>query len=362
MPSKPILIMAGGTGGHVYPALAVADYLRRKDIPLFWLGTHRGLEARVVPAQGYQLLTINIGGLRGKGLLKWMFSPLVLFIAILQSLLILIRIRPGAVLGMGGFVSGPGGVAAWLMRIPLCIHEQNAIAGLTNRILATLADTVMQAFPGAFPDHVHACTTGNPVRFEIEHIPLPDGRIRTNSTEPMRVLVIGGSQGARRLNQIVPQALAALPAETHLEIRHQTGGAFFTETAASYRALNREVHLEPFIEDMAVAYGWADLVICRAGALTIAELAAAGVASILVPFPFAVDDHQTANARYLADSGAALLVPEQDLTRESLGCLVQELYVSRQRLLVMAQRARTRAKPQATAEVAEACLEVACAG
>ena len=362
MPSKPILIMAGGTGGHIYPALAVADYLRRKDIPLFWLGTKRGLEARVVPARGYQLLTINIGGLRGKGLLKWMLSPFILLIALLQSLLILIRIRPGAVLGMGGFASGPGGVAAWLMRIPLCVHEQNAIAGLTNRILATLARTVMQAFPGAFPYHVQAHTTGNPVRLDIEQVPLPDGRIHTDNTEPMRLLVIGGSQGARRLNQIVPEALAVLPAEMHLEIRHQTGGAFFAETAAHYRALNLEAHLEPYIEDMATAYGWADLVICRAGALTIAELAAAGAASILVPYPYAVDDHQTANARYLADNGAALLLPEKDLIRESLGRLLQELYVSRQRLLIMAQHARTQAKPQATAEVAKACLEAAYAG
>ena len=362
MPSKPILILAGGTGGHVYPALAVADYLRRKGIPLCWLGTRRGLEARVVPARGYQLLTINIGGLRGKGLLKWMLSPLILFIALLQSLLILIRIRPGAVLGMGGFVSGPCGVAAWLMRIPLCIHEQNAIAGLTNRILVSLARTVMQAFPGAFPYHVHAHTTGNPVRLEIVRVPLPDGRIRVNSTDPMRLLVIGGSQGARRLNQIVPEALATLPAEVRLEIRHQTGDAFFAETAARYRAQNREVDLEPFIEDMAIAYGWADLVICRAGALTIAELAAAGVASILVPYSYAVDDHQTANARYLVDSGAALLLPEKDLTRESLGRMLQELYVSRQRLLAMARHARTQAQPQATAEVAEACLEAAYAG
>lgn len=362
MPSKPILIMAGGTGGHVYPALAVADYLRRKGIPLFWLGTLHGLEARVVPARGYQLLTINIGGLRGKGLLKWMLSPFILLIALLQSLLILIRVRPGAVLGMGGFVSGPGGVAAWLMRIPLCIHEQNAIAGLTNRILAALARTVMQAFPGAFPYHVQARTTGNPVRLDIEQVPLPDRRIHLNSTEPMRLLVIGGSQGARRLNQIVPEALATLPAEVRLEIRHQTGAAFLAETAALYRALNREARLEPFIEDMAGAYGWADLVICRAGALTIAELAAAGAASILVPYPYAVDNHQTANARYLADSGAALLLPEKDLTRESLGSLLQELYGSRQRLLVMAQHARTQAKPQATAEVARACLEAAYAG
>jgi UDP-N-acetylglucosamine--N-acetylmuramyl-(pentapeptide) pyrophosphoryl-undecaprenol N-acetylglucosamine transferase len=362
MPSKPILIMAGGTGGHVYPALAVADYLRGKGIPLFWLGTKRGLEARVVPARGYQLLTINIGGLRGKGLLKWILSPIILLIALLQSLLILVRIRPGAVLGMGGFASGPGGVAAWLMRIPLCVHEQNAIAGLTNRILARLADTVMQAFPGAFPDHVKVHTTGNPVRLEIGKVPMPDGRIHISNTEPMRLLVIGGSQGARRLNQIVPEALAGLSTETHLEVRHQTGGAFYAETAAHYRALNLNGRLEPYIEDMAEAYGWADLVVCRAGALTIAELAAAGAASILVPYPYAVDDHQTANAHHLVDNGAALLLPEPDLTRDNLGRLLRELYESRTRLLLMAQHARARAKPQATAEVAEACLEAAYAG
>ena len=362
MPNKPILIMAGGTGGHVYPALAIADYLQHKGIPLFWLGTRHGLEARVVPARGYRLLTINIGGLRGKGLLKWFLSPFVLFIALIQSLLILIRIRPAAVLGMGGFVSGPGGVAAWLMRIPLCIHEQNAIAGLTNRVLASLASKVMQAFPATFPHAVHAHTTGNPVRTEIEHIPLPDGRIHTNSAEPMRILVLGGSQGARRLNHIIPGTLATLPGDMHLEIRHQTGDKLFAETAALYQALNCKVQPEPFIEDMAAAYGWADVVICRAGALTIAELAAAGAASILVPFPFAVDDHQTANARCLADCGAAVLVPEEELTEKNLGGLLQELYISRRRLLVMAQNARAQAKPQATSAVAEACLEVAYAG
>ena len=354
--------MAGGTGGHVYPALAIADYLRRKGIALFWLGTKRGLEATVVPAKGYCLLTIHICGLRGKGLLKWILSPFILVFALLQSLLILMRIRPAAVLGMGGFVSGPGGMAAWLMRIPLCIHEQNAIAGLTNRILAPLASRVLQAFPETFPDSVHAQTTGNPVRTEIEHVPLPDVRMHINGRDPLRILVIGGSQGARKLNKIVAETLALLPREMHLEIRHQTGCKFFTETAALYNELNYKVHLEPFIEDMAAAYSCTDVVICRAGALTIAELAAAGAASILVPFPFAVDDHQTANAHFLAASGAALLLPEKDLTRENLGSLLQELYVSRPRLLAMAQRARAQAKPEATSDVAEACLEAAYAG
>ena len=362
MPNKPILIMAGGTGGHVYPALAIADYLRREGISLFWLGTRRGLEAKVVPAKGYRLLTITISGLRGKGPLKWLLSPFLLLVALIQSILIMMRVRPAAVLGMGGFVSGPGGVAAWLMRIPLCIHEQNAIAGLTNRILAPLASKVMQAFPETFPGAVHAQTTGNPVRAEIENVPHPDARIHINSNESLRILVIGGSQGARSLNKVVPETVARLPDDMQVEVRHQTGNQFFTETATLYSALNRKVQLEPFIEDMAAAYGWADVVICRAGALTIAELASAGAASILVPFPYAVDDHQTANARYLAVRGAAVLLPEKDLTQESLGRLLEEMYTVRQRLLIMAQRARAQAHPLATSAVAHACLETAYAG
>jgi len=359
MPHRPILIMAGGTGGHVYPALAVADYLQRRGIPLLWLGTNQGLEAQLVPAKGFPLLTINISGLRGKGLMKWMQAPVILCFALVQALMILIQRKPAAVLGMGGFVSGPGGVAAWLMRIPLCIHEQNAIAGLTNRLLAPLAHTVMEAFPETFPKRIRARDTGNPVRTEILDVNAPDKRIKIDSAGVMKVLVLGGSQGARALNEIVPHAVASLPQDIRLEIRHQTGKNLYTETEVLYKTLNCKACLEPYIDDMSQAYAWADIVICRAGALTIAELSAVGVASILIPFPFAVDDHQTANAHYLSDQGGAFLIPEPEFTREKLGQLLSELYHSRGRLLTMAQEARALAKPKATEQVAELCLGVA---
>ena len=362
MPNKPILIMAGGTGGHVYPALAIADYLRHEGVALNWLGTKLGLEAQLVPAKGYRLHTINISGLRGKGLLRWTLSPVLVVIAVVQAMRVMVQIRPAAVLGMGGFVSGPGGLAAWLMRIPLCIHEQNAIAGLTNRILALLAARVLQAFPGTFPARRRAQTTGNPVRTDITHIPPPGDRLHLGCNESLRILVIGGSQGARSLNQVVPEALALIPRAMHLEIRHQTGMRFHREAAARYHACPHQVSLEPYIEEMAAAYGWADIVICRAGALTVAELAAAGVASILVPYPYAVDDHQTANARHLVNRGAAVLVPEKDLSAPALARQIQELYGARTRLLDMARQARAQSQPQATGAVARAFLELAYAG
>ncbi len=356
---RPILIMAGGTGGHVYPALAVADYLKRHGVPFLWLGTNHGLEAQLVPAKGFPLLTIKINGLRGKGMIKWMQAPVILCIALIQALMIFIQRKPAAVLGMGGFASGPGGIAAWLMRIPLCIHEQNAVAGLTNRLLAPLADTVMEAYPKTFPAKFKAQTTGNPVRTEILNVNAPDKRMRIENAEVMKLLVLGGSQGARTLNKIVPYAVALLPRNIKLEIIHQTGQSHYAETVALYKTLNCVARIEPYIDDMAEAYAWADIVICRAGALTIAELSAAGVASILVPFPYAVDDHQTANARYLSDQGGALLLPESEFTSENLEQLLNELYHSRSRLLAMAQEARALAKPAATEQVAELCLKVA---
>lgn len=362
MSHKPVLIIAGGTGGHVYPALAVADYLHQKQVPLFWLGTKKGLEARIVPAKGYSLLTINVSGLRGKGLLRWLQAPFILTLALLQSILIFIRLKPAVILGMGGFVSGPGGIAAWLMRIPLCIHEQNAVAGLTNRLLAPLAHTVLQAFPDTFPDRLQAKLTGNPVRTEIVQITTPEQRMQTGINEKLRLLVLGGSLGARTLNRVIPETLSKLPGDIQLEVRHQTGSQLFAETDALYKELKYSAQLEPFIEDMASAYAWADLVICRAGALTIAELSAVGVASILVPFPYAVDDHQTANACFLSHQGAALLIQEQDLDSDKLCKLLTDFYQSRNRLLSMAQQARSLAKPQATREVAEYCLEAAYAG
>ena len=359
MPSKPILIMAGGTGGHVYPALAIAEYLSQKGIPLMWLGTEKGLEARVVPAKGFTLFTIPITGLRGKGLFKWIQAPVIISIALVKAILILARLKPAVVLGMGGFVSGPGGIAAWLMRIPLCIHEQNAVAGLTNRLLAPFARCVMAAFPDTFPENINAKVTGNPVRPEIFRVENPDSRIKTDSGLAMRVLVLGGSRGARKLNQIIPEVLTSLAPEIKLEIWHQSGSDHYSETDSEYSKLNYKVKLQPYIENMAEAYAWADIVICRAGALTVAELSAAGAASILIPFPYAVDDHQTANARFLTESGAAILIQERDLNSDVLCKLLSELFLARHKLLVMAQHARTLALPEATRNVAETCLEVA---
>lgn len=351
--------MAGGTGGHVYPALAVADYLKEHDVPLFWLGTRKGLESRVVPEKGYTLFTINVGGLRGKGILKWLTAPFILALAVIQSLGVLIKTRPMVVLGMGGFASGPGGIAASVLRIPLCVHEQNAIAGLTNRLLAPFARVVMQAFPGAFAEKFGPQTIGNPVRKDIVLISKPADRYQQRTDQPMRILILGGSQGARALNRIAPEAIATLPEETRIETWHQCGERLYDETQAVYEKLAIDGKLDAFIEDMSAAYAWADLVICRAGALTVAELTAAGVASVLIPFPYAVDDHQTANARYLADEGAAILIPEEDLDATKLGHLLQELSANRRKLQSMAEKARELACPDATRRVAELCLKVA---
>lgn len=359
MSHKPIMIMAGGTGGHVYPALAVADYLQQQGIPLLWLGTTRGLEAKVVPAQGYQLLTINISGLRGKGFIKWLFAPFIVLIALLQTIIILVQRRPAAVLGMGGFVSGPGGIAAWLMRIPLCIHEQNAIAGLTNRLLAPFAHTVMAAFPNAFKESLAVKITGNPVRNEILNVQTEKSQTKQQTESTIRLLVLGGSLGARALNQVIPETLAILPNDVKFEVKHQTGEKLFAETEAHYKSFNISAELVPFIDDMAEVYAWADVVICRAGALTIAELAVVGVASILIPFPYAVDDHQTANAQYLSEQGGAILCPQSELSKERLAEWLNELYHARDRLQEMATISRDKAKPEATRQVSDLCLEAA---
>lgn len=353
------LIMAGGTGGHVYPALTVAERLRDEGWQVVWLGTRRGLEARVVPQHQIDLWFVRVGGLRGKGWLSWALAPFKLLLAVMQCLAIVRRIGPKVVLGMGGFAAGPGGLAAWLSGKPLLIHEQNAIPGLTNRLLARLAENVMEAFPGSFPEQLQALPTGNPVRQRIIDLSPPGERFAGRGNEPLRLLVLGGSQGARALNEVVPQALAALEPVGSVEVHHQVGPDQLDSTRRCYRAAAVEaIELTPFIEDMAAAYGWADLVLCRAGAMTIAELAAAGVASILVPFPFAADDHQTANARYLAARGAAILVPQSDLTRARLSALLGELSQARGRLLEMAKAARALAVPDATARVVARCREV----
>jgi UDP-N-acetylglucosamine--N-acetylmuramyl-(pentapeptide) pyrophosphoryl-undecaprenol N-acetylglucosamine transferase len=358
MSGGPILIMAGGTGGHVYPALAVAQALQSHDRDVVWLGTERGLEARVVPAAGIDIEWISIRGLRRKGLLALVVAPLQIGWALAQSLAVILRRRPAAVLGMGGFVSGPGGVAAWLTRRPLVIHEQNAAAGMTNRLLARLARVVLQAFPGSFNSSVSAQTVGNPVREDIAAVPPPHERY-VSRQGPLRLLVLGGSQGALALNRTVPAALALLDEGLRPVVRHQCGERTFDIARAAYAEHGVEVDLVPFIEDMAEAYAWADLVICRAGALTIAELCAVGMPALLVPYPAAVDDHQTANAQPLAKAGAAQIIPERDMTPEHLAMQLREWLQSRAELAQRAARARALSSPDALRRITEVCLEQA---
>ena len=346
---RPILIMAGGTGGHVFPALAVAEQLRENGWPVEWLGTQAGLEARLVPPAGIPVHWIRVQGLRGKGALRLLRAPFMLLWASLQAAGVLIRLRPAAVLGMGGFVTGPGGIMAWLLRRPLLIHEQNSIAGLTNRWLARFADPVLEAFPGSLPGALH---TGNPVRATIAQIPF---RAPDISGRRPRLLVVGGSLGAAALNEAGPEALALMDEAQRPEVWHQTGLRLIDAAREAYATAGVEVRLDAFIDDMAQAYQWADLVLCRAGALTVAELAAVGVASILVPYPHAVDDHQTGNARYLVDAGAARLLPQVDM---SVGRLRDELDLLNQAecLAEMARRARECAMPDAAQRVAAQCI------
>ena len=356
--TAPVLIMAGGTGGHVFPGLALARLLREQSLEVIWLGTERGLEARVIPAEGIPIERLSVAGLRGKGLLAWLGAPFRLTRALLQALTVMRRHRPAVVVGLGGFVSGPGGIAAWLTRRPLLIHEQNAIAGLTNRILAHLARQVLEAFPGSFGREVHARVIGNPVRADISALPPPAARFAARSG-PIRILVIGGSQGATRLNAVVPFALKRLAGWLAFDVRHQAGEKWIEAGRASYAQAGVRADVRPFIEDMSEAYGWADLVVCRAGALTVSELAASGVGAILVPFPGAVDDHQAYNARYLVREGAALLIPDRELTEERLAAELQRLCAGRGKLLAMAERARLLAKPRAADELAASCVALA---
>ncbi len=362
-----ILIMAGGTGGHVFPALAVADELRARGVEVTWLGSRRGLEADVVPKAGFPIDYINVSGLRGKGVLSWIFAPVKLLMALVQGWTIMRRRHPSAVLGMGGFVTGPGGLAAWLTRCPLLIHEQNARVGLTNRLLVPLARRVMEAFPGSIKNENNVLHTGNPLRSnfvnqDFTNNDLANSNISNSGKEKkqdraLRLLVVGGSLGAVRLNEVVPAALATLPKETRPEVWHQAGKRNIESAQAAYKDTGIEARVVSFIPDMVEAYRWADLVLCRAGAMTVAELAAVGVASILVPYPFAVDDHQTANARYLTDNAAAVLLPQTQLTPERLGELIKE--ATPETLRKMAEAAHRLALMNATRDVADQCMEVA---
>ena len=355
---RPVLIMAGGTGGHVFPALALARLLRARSYNVVWLGTKRGLEARVVPQNDFPIEWLSVGGLRGKGIATLLAAPFRLAHALIQALCVMRRHRPIVVVGLGGFVTGPGGVAAWLTRAPLVIHEQNAIAGFTNRRLAPLAREVLTAFPNSFDADTKARAIGNPVRQEIFAVPSPAARFAQRSGA-IRILVIGGSLGAMKLNAVVPFAIARLAGTLNVDVRHQAGERWIDSARKSYADANVRADVKPFIEDMAEAYAWADLVICRAGALTISELAAAGVASILVPFPAAVDDHQTHNAQYLVQEGAAVLIHDREITAERLAEELQRLCAGRGKLLAMAERARLLARPHAAEELAESCLKFA---
>ncbi len=356
-----ILIMAGGTGGHVFPALAVAHYLTERGHQVSWLGTQRGMEAELVPANGFEIDTISIAGLRGNGLLGWLVAPLRISRAVIQALGVVRRRKPDAVLGMGGFVTGPGGVAAKLSGCPLLIHEQNAIAGLTNRILSRIANRVLEAFPNTFVGS-KVSHTGNPVRIDIAALPAPAVRF-AGREGPLRLLVVGGSLGALALNEMIPQALSLIGAGQRPEVHHQCGKRHDEVTRKAYESVGVTAEVMPFIDDMAAQYAWADLVICRAGALTVSELALAGVASILVPYPHAVDDHQTANGGYLLEEAAAQLVQQAELTPASLAQMLTEycgdVAEGRKKCVAMAENARRLAKPEATADVAAACLALA---
>lgn len=353
---KTLLMMAGGTGGHIFPGVAVAEALRARGWRIVWMGNPDGMEARIVPAQGYETAWVRFGALRGKGLVRKLLLPLNLLSGFWQALRELRRVRPDVVVGMGGYITFPGGMMAVLLGRPLVLHEQNSVAGLANRVLAGVADRVLSGFPAVLKK---AAWVGNPVRTAISAVPPPAARFADRDGR-LRILVVGGSLGAAVLNHTVPLALAALPSEQRPRVVHQAGERQIDALRAAYAAAGVEGDLRAFIDDMAAEYARADLVICRAGALTVAELAAVGVASLLVPFPHAVDDHQTGNARFLADHGAAYLLPQTELDAERLAGILASL--DRKRLLQMAENARALAKPDATDEVARICEQLAGGG
>ncbi|VVC76344.1 UDP-N-acetylglucosamine--N-acetylmuramyl-(pentapeptide) pyrophosphoryl-undecaprenol N-acetylglucosamine transferase [Aquicella siphonis] len=337
-PLKRVLIMAGGTGGHVFPGLAVARYLHQQGVEVHWLGTRQGLESRLVPEANIPLHLIAIGGVRGKGMRTLLSAPFKITAAVRQSLRVIRHINPDAVIGMGGFVSGPGGVASWLSSRPLVIHEQNAKAGLTNKLLVRFSRRVLEGFPLVFRQQSKVVEVGNPVRHEIETLPPPQERFSA-SLPRLRLLVLGGSLGAQALNAVVPLALSRLAPEDQPEIWHQTGDKHCESTKKSYESMGIDAKVTPFIKDMANAYAWANVVLCRAGALTVAELCAVGLGAILVPFPFAVDDHQTANAEFMVKNNAALCVQQAELTESRLAEILKQFSQSPGKCLEMAQAA-----------------------
>jgi len=417
---RTVLIMAGGTGGHIFPGLAVADCLRRDGVEVRWLGARGAMECQRVPAAGIPLDVVDIAGLRGKGLRRWLVTPFKLAGAVLASLRLMASLRPACAVSFGGYAAGPGGLAARLRGVPLLVHEQNRVPGLTNRVLARFARRVLQAFPGTWPERLNALTCGNPVRRDVVDLPAPETRLQGRSG-PVRVLVTGGSQGARALNRLVPAALGLLADGLRAEVRHQCGRGQVDETLRAYREAGIDICGRPlagddeglghapdvsqapqrqspasglpqaspefqspasglpqalpefpsaasglpqpqcqvteFIEDMASAYGWADVVVCRSGALTVSEVAAAGLPAVFVPFPHAVDDHQTRNAEFLAEAGAALLLPEAGLDARAMADALGGLLGDPGRRLDMACKARARAVPDSAERVAGLCRE-----
>lgn len=353
-PVKSVVVMAGGTGGHVFPALAVAEALRAQGVSIHWLGTRAGIEAELVPSRDFPITYLDVSGVRGQGVARLLLAPFKILRAVIAAMRTLSAVKADCVIGLGGYVTGPGGVAARLLGKPLLIHEQNAVAGFTNRQLSRMATQVLEAFPGAFAASAKVRCVGNPVRKEIAAVPAPDVRF-AGREGALRILVLGGSQGAVALNELVPEALKMLSEKISIDIRHQAGKKNIDKAVARYRDIGLQADVLPFIHDMAAMYGWADLVICRSGALTVSEIAAAGVASVLIPYPFAVDDHQTANGRYLSEAGAALLFRQQELTAEKLAQALSPL-MNRSALLEMARAARAKAQPDATDMVVTACL------
>ncbi len=363
--TRTILVMAGGTGGHVFPALAVADCLRDRGWKVVWLGTKKGMEATLVPQRGYEMEWLSFSGVRGNGLVRWLALPAQILIAFAQSASVIYRLKPDVVLGMGGYTAFPGGMMAVMLAKPLVIHEQNSIAGLTNRVLACVADKVLVAFPGAFSgkkDKPLMCGKpntiwcGNPVRQEIAAVKEPAKRYEGRNGK-LRILVVGGSLGATALNEIVPKALALMDESIRPVVVHQAGAKHLDTLQMNYAAAGVKAELKAFIDDMAEQYTGCDLVICRSGALTVSELAMAGVPSVLVPYPHAVDDHQTQNALFLSEKGAAVLMPQAEMNAESLKRILMEL--TRTKLQEMAEAAKKLSKPEATKQVADICVELA---
>lgn len=351
--AKKVMLMAGGTGGHIYPALACAEKFLEKGITVEWIGSAGGMEERIVPQHDIHLHTLSIKGVRGKGVLGLLAAPLRIAHSIGQALAVLRRAKPDLVLGMGGFVAGPGGIAAKMLRIPVVVHEQNAVGGTTNKLLGKVANVRLQAFDGALPN---ALTVGNPVRGAI--LNQLTRKPREDSARPLRLLVVGGSLGAKAINDLVPELLANWTQSVRLDVWHQTGAKNIEAVQVQYQALDVDARVDAYIEDMNQAYYWADLVLCRAGAMTVSELAIAGLPSILVPYPHAIDDHQTKNAQVLEKAGAAFLVPQPRLTLNALTDILTSCVTHQDKLIKMAEKAKTVALPEATQTVVSHCIRL----